>query len=210
MNEDEIEDDMELEVRRLPIQHLDAAAFEPYGVILGPETADSPNFNRAPGNLGFLWVQRAMEFPTQPYLGSLRYYYRSMRCAYMQKHPASTIVLIPMGGQASVIYLAVDDGADRPDPATLQAVLLDGRNGVVLHPGTWVRYAFPVGPWVDFAYVTQRVDPATANTTDDTVRFQLHEEYGIVLDVEFARPVGAELGPGESVTALPTQNPPFE
>jgi hypothetical protein len=153
-----------MEIRHLAVQHLDVEAFESYGVVLGPETADSPNFNRAPGNLGFLWIQRAMEFPKQPYLGWLRYYYRSM----------------------------------------------DGRNGVVLHPGTWVRYAFAVGPWVDFAYVTQRVDPATANSTDDTVRFQLHEEYGLVLDVEFATPDGAELGPGDSVVGLPPQNPPHE
>ena len=105
----------EIRVRQLPIEHLDPTMFEPFGAVVGPETADSPHLNRSPGNMGFLWIQRALEFPKQPYLGALRYYYRGMRCEFLQKHPASTIVLIPLGGQASVIYVALDDGSDQPD-----------------------------------------------------------------------------------------------
>lgn len=198
-----------LEIRRLPVTQLSREDFAPYGIVIGPESAESPNFNRAPGNLGFLWIQRELEFPRQAYLGALRYYNRAMRCAFLQRHPESTVVLLPMGGQASVIFVALDDGDGSPDLDSARAVVLDGRQGVIIHPGTWLRYAFPIGPWVDFAYITQRVDPATANSTDDTVRYLLDEMLGIVLDVDFVAPDGAEMGPGDSVAALPPKDPPY-
>jgi len=200
----------ELEIRRLPVRHLDPLTFEPYGTIVGPETAESPNFNRAPGNLGYLWIQKALEFPRQPYVGCVRYYYRATRCEFLQKHPASTVVLIPMGAGTSVIFVAIDDGSDRPDLSTAQAILLEGGRGVVLHRGTWVRYAFPLSPFVDFAYVTQRVDPATANVSDDVVRSRLDEDFGLVLDVDFRPGAGMEIGPAGTVVSGPPRNPPFE
>jgi ureidoglycolate hydrolase len=199
-----------LEIRRLPVRHLDAVAFAPYGAVIGPETADSPNLNRAPGYLGYLWIQKALEFPRQAYVGCVRYYYRATRCEFVQKHPASTVVLIPLGLRASVIFVATDDGADRPDLATAQAFLLEGGRGVVLHRGTWVRYAFPLAPFVDFAYVTQRVDPATANSSDDVVRSRLDVDFGLVLDVEFQAIADLEIGPGGAVVSGRPRNPPLE
>ena len=200
----------QVEVRRLPLRQLERAAFEPYGVIIGPETADSPNLNRAPGYLSYLWIQKPLEYPGQAYIGSVRYYYRATRCDFVQKHPASTVVLIPLGHQPSVIFVASDDGSDRPDLATARVFLLTGGAGVILHRGTWVRYAYPLGPFADFAYITQRVDPKTANTTDDVVRCVLDAMFGLVLDIETEPPSGVELGAGGAVTSGPPRNPPLE
>jgi hypothetical protein len=61
---------------------------------------------------------------------------------------------------------------------------------------------------VDFAYLTQRVDPATANTTDDTLRFRLVDHLGLVLDVSHEPPPDAELGPGGAVIGLSPKEPP--
>jgi len=198
------------DVLRVPVEPLDQDRFGPYGSIIGPETADSPRLNRAPGNLGFLWIQKALEFPRQPYVGSLRYYHRATRCEFMQKHPASTVVLIPLGFAPSVVYVATDDGADRPDLASLRAFLLEGGRGIILDRGTWIRYAYPLGPFADFAYVTQRVDAATANVSDDVVRCRLDETFGKVLDIEFVAPPDAELGVGGAVVAGPPRRPPHE
>ncbi len=199
-----------VEVRRLPVSSLDAAAFDPYGAIIGPESADSARLNRAPGNLGYLWIQKPLEFPRQAYVGSLRYYYRATRCEFMQKHPESTVVLIPLGFAPSVIYVATEGNPGEPDLATARAFLLEGGRGVILHRGTWVRYAYPLGPFADFAYVTQRVDPATANTSDDVVRCRLDETFGLVLDVEFRPGPDAVIGNGEVVVSGPPRHPPHE
>ena len=199
-----------LEVRRLPVSPLDAAAFDPYGAIIGPESADSPRLNRAPGNLGYLWIQKPLEFPRQAYVGSLRYYYRATRCEFMQKHPESTVVLIPLGFAPSIIYVATDGNPDEPDLATARAFLLEGGRGVILHRGTWVRYAYPLGAFADFAYVTQRVDPATANTSDDVVRCRLDETFGLVLDVEFRPGQDAVIGNDDVVVSGPPRHPPHE
>jgi ureidoglycolate hydrolase len=195
---------------RLPVTHLERASFAPYGAVIGAEAADSPNFNRAPGNLGFLWAQHPLEFPSQPQLCTLRYYYRAARCEFVQRHPASTVVLIPMGLRASIIYVALDDGFGRPELASARAILLEGDRGVIMHRGTWLRYAYPIGPFVDFAYVTQRLDPGTANSTDDVERCSLDETFGLVLDVDFTPPPGALTGSGGAVVQGTPRNPPLE
>ncbi len=199
------------DVRRLAVEPLDRGTFEPFGAVIAPETADSPNLNRAANNLGYLWVQKELEFPGRAYMCSLRYYYRGNRCEFVQKHPASTITLITLGMHPAAFVVAPDvDG--RPDVAAARAFLLTGGTGVVLHRGTWVRYAYPLGAYVDFAYVTQRVDPATANTTDDVVRVNLDSELGFVFDLEFAPPADDDyqLGPSGAVVAGPPHNPPGE
>ena len=198
-------------VRRLAVEHLDRVAFEPFGAVIAPETADSPNLNRASNNLGYLWVQKELEFPGRAYMCSLRYYYRGNRCEFVQKHPASTITLIALGMHPAAVVVVPDAGG-RPDVDAARAFLITGATGVVIHRGVWVRYAYPLGAYVDFAYVTQRVDPATANTSDDVVRVNLDTELGFVFDLEFAPPDGDgyEFGPSGAVVAGPPHNPPGE
>jgi len=197
-------------VRRLPVFQFTADAFGPYGAVIGPEEADSPNLNRAPGNLAYLWIQKALEFPRQPYVGCVRYYQRAMRCEFLQKHPDSTIFLVPLSAQASVIYVATDDEHDRPDLETARAFLLTGGRGLILDRGVWIRYAYPLGAFADFAYITQRVDPATANVSDDVVRCGLVDTFGLALDIAFEAPQGYDLGAGGAVVAGPPHQPPFE
>jgi ureidoglycolate hydrolase len=198
-------------VRRLAVEPLDRAAFEPFGAVIAPETSDSPNLNRAANNLGYLWVQKELEFPGRAYMCSLRYYYRGNRCEFVQKHPASTVTLITLGMHPAAFVVAPDvDG--RPDVDAARAFLLAGGTGVVINRGTWLRYAYPLGAYVDFAYITQRVDPATANTTDDVVRVNLDSERGFVFDLEFAPPAGDgyQFGPSGALVAGPPHNPPGE
>ena len=198
-------------VRRLAVEHLDRVAFEPFGAVIAPETVDSPNLNRASNNLGYLWVQKELEFPGRAYMCSLRYYYRGNRCEFVQKHPASTITLITLGMHPAAVVVVPDAGG-RPDVDAARAFLITGATGVVIHRGVWVRYAYPLGAYVDFAYVTQRVDPATANTSDDVVRVNLDTELGFVFDLEFAPPEGDgyEYGPSGAVVAGPPHDPPGE
>jgi|SRR5579859_1704479 len=202
----------EYSVRRLPVQHIEREAFAKFGTLIAPETADSPRLNRAPGHFGYLWVQKELEFPKTAYMCALRYYHRGTRCEFLQKHPASTIVLIAMGAGASVFYAAPDDGHDHPDVDEAQAFLLRASQGIVLHRGIWVRYAYPVGEFSDFAYVTQRVDPATANSTDDVVRSNLDKDFGIVLEASLDPAPGApfEFGPSGAVVSGPPRHPPSD
>ena len=199
-------------VRRLTVERLDREAFEPFGALIAPETPDSPRLNRAPGNLGFLWVQKALEFPKQAYMCTVRYYHRGNRCEFVQKHPGSTVTMITLGMAPAVFIVAPDAGEDRPDVDAARAFLLAGGTGVVIDRGVWVRYAYPVGEYADFAYVTQRVDPATANVSDDVVRVNLDRELGFVFDFDFAPPDGPgyEHGPSGAITAGPPRSPPWQ
>lgn len=199
----------DLDVRPLSVRPLDATAFRPFGAVIAPETADAPSLNRSPGNLGFLWVHKQLEFPKAAYICSLRYYYRGNRCEFLQKHPQSTVTLIPVAG-ISAIVVAPNNAAGGPDVDAAQAFLLEPGRGAVLHRGVWVRYAYPLTQFADFAYVTQRVDPATANVSDDTVRVNLDTDLGFVFDLAFDVPSGEGHAhtPSGALAAGPERDPP--
>lgn len=199
----------DLTVRPLSVRPLEAMAFRPFGAVIAPETADAPSLNRSPGNLGFLWVHKELEFPKAAYMCSLRYYYRGNRCEFLQKHPDSTVTLIPVSG-VSAIVVAPDDASGGPDVDATQAFLLEPGRGAVIHRGVWLRYAYPLTPFADFAYVTQRVDPATANVSDDTVRANLDTDLGLVFDLVFDVPAGEGYAhtPSGALAAAPERNPP--
>ena len=73
-----------------------------------------------------------------------------------------------------------------------------------------MRYAFPLGEFADFAYVTQRVDSATANVSDDVVRANLDTELRVVFDLVFDVPTGERhtLTPSGALATGPERNPP--
>jgi ureidoglycolate hydrolase len=196
-------------VHPVRLERVEREVFQPFGSMIAAESLDSPRFNRSPGNLGVLWVQEELFFPGSFYMCTLRYYYRGATCEFLQRHPASTVTLIPLGRRPSVIFVAPPGPGDSPPaPETVRAFLLDGDAGVVLHRNTWLRYAFPLSDYVDFAYITQRVDPATANSTDDVERYVLADEAGAVVKFQIDSPDDAELGPGGAVLARPQQQPP--
>jgi ureidoglycolate hydrolase len=203
---------VEPDIQRIAVEPLSSESFARFGSVIRAEAMDSPNLNRAPGNLGVLWVQRALSFPGQAYLGTLRYYYRGVRCEFVQRHPESTVVLIPLGGRPSVVVAAGAAPDGSPSLSDAHAFLLDGSAGIVFHPNIWLRYAYPIGEFTDFAYITQRVDPETANTTDDTVRCNLDQEFSSVLEFAFSQPEGDEyeFGPGGVVRVGPPRRPPWE
>jgi ureidoglycolate lyase len=186
-------------VHRVAAQPLDAQAFAPFGTVIEAGDVDSPSLNRAPGQMAFMWVHRSLEYPRTPFVATCRYLFRGARCEYVQRHPASTVVLVPLDGQPSVIWFMPDaDGS--PDIARAQAVLLDGHRGIVVAPGVWLRYAYPVLDTADFAYVSARVDPE-----EDIERVYLERDQGVVLEwyVDQPRGEGVETTPGGAVMKLP-------
>jgi hypothetical protein len=146
-----------------------------------------------------MWVHQQLQYPKTPFIATCRYYARGARCEYLQKHPASTVVLIPLDGNPSVIWVAPDRDGE-PDLAGARAFLLDGRRGVVVNPGVWIRYAYPILATADFAYISAREDPE-----DDIVRRQIERDDGVVLEWYIAAPAGegVELTAGGAVTRLP-------
>jgi ureidoglycolate hydrolase len=190
---------LQIDVRRVAVEPLDAATFRPFGSVVEAGGADDPTLNRAPGHMAYMWVHQQLQYPKLPFIATCRYYLRGVRCEYLQKHPASTVVLIPLDGKPSVIWVALDrDGA--PDLVDVRAFLLDGRRGVVVNPGVWIRYAYPILETADFAYISAREEPE-----DDIVRRYLERDDGVVLEWFIDGPAGegVEGTPGGAVTRLP-------
>jgi hypothetical protein len=108
--------------------------------------------------------------------------------------------MIPLDGNPSVVILMPDRNG-LPDVDAAEAILLDGRRGIVVDPGNWIRYAYPVCETASFAYVSARVDP-----DDDIRRVHLDTELGIVLEWYFGPPdvPGVRLSPSGAVIGLPS------
>lgn len=188
-------------VRRVPVRPLDSEAFKRFGSVIEPGGVNDPTLNRAPGQMGFLWVHQFLTYPKPPFIGTCRYYYRGARCEYVQQHPESTLVLIPIDGKPSVVWV-MPDLAGAPVVDQAEAILLDGRRGIVVNPGFWIRYAYPLLDTADFAYVSARFD-----AEDDIQRVNLERDHGIVLEWYFDAPAGptVSLTPGGAVLSLSTK-----
>jgi hypothetical protein len=163
---------------------------------------DDPTLNRAPGQMAYMWVHQFLTYPKPPFIATCRYLYRGARCEYVQRHPASTVVLIPLDGHPSVVWM-IPDRDGRPDLDEAEAVLLDGHRGIVVDPGVWIRYAYPLVDTADFAYVSARVDPE-----DDIERVYLERDSGVVLEWYLDAPdgPGVRLTPGGAVLGLPSRS----
>jgi ureidoglycolate hydrolase len=194
----------DIAVRRIAVRRLDEESLGDSGSIVTPGSVTDESLNRAPGQMAFLWVHQFLDFPAKPYIASSRYYFRGARCEYLQRHPESTLVLLPLGATPSVIFVAGDAGGE-PDLSVARAILLDGKRGVVLNPGVWVRYAYPIGEYADFAYVSSRVDPR-----DDIEHVYLEERFGTILEWYFGPPEqdGVTFSTGGAVLGLPERLPP--
>jgi ureidoglycolate hydrolase len=190
---------LQVDVRRVAVMPLEAEAFSAFGAVVEPGATDDATLNRAPGQMAYMWVHRQLEYPKLPFIATCRYYFRGARCEYLQKHPASTVVLIPLDAKPSVIWVAPDRDGE-PDLDGARAILLDGRRGVVVNPGTWIRYAYPVLDTADFAYVSAREDPE-----DDIVRRYIERDDNVVLEWYVDAPTGegVRLTDGGAVTRLP-------
>jgi ureidoglycolate hydrolase len=190
---------LQIDVRRVAVEPVDATGFRPFGSVVEPGGPDDPTLNRAPGQMAYMWVHQQLEYPKPPFIATCRYYFRGARCEYLQKHPASTVVLIPLDAKPSVIWVALDRDGE-PDLAGARAFLLDGRRGLVVNPGIWVRYAYPVLDTADFAYISAREDPE-----DDIVRRYIERDDNVVLEWYVDAPAGDGVSTtaGGAVTGLP-------
>jgi ureidoglycolate hydrolase len=188
-------------VRRVAVRPLESGAFKRYGSVIEPAAVDDPSLNRAPGQMAYMWVHQFLSYPKPVFIATCRYLYRGARCEYVQRHPASTVVLIPTDGKPSVVWL-MPDREGRPDLDLVEAILLDGHRGIVVDPGHWIRYAYPLTETAEFAYLSARVDPE-----DDIERVYLERDHGTVLEWYFDAPHGAgvTLTPGGAVVGLPAR-----
>ena len=151
--------------------------------------------------MAYMWVQQALQCPKPPYIATCRYYYRGARVEYLQQHPESTVLLAPLDGHPSVIMLAPDlEG--QPDIANVEAIPLDGRRGVVVNPGVWIRYAYPILETADYAYVSARMDPE-----HDIWRVYIDRDHGMVLEWFFGAPTaeGVTFSESGAVLRLPAK-----
>jgi ureidoglycolate hydrolase len=122
---------LQIDVRRVAVEAIDAVAFTAFGTVVEPGSAEDPTLNRAPGQMAYMWVHQQLRYPRTPFIATCRYHARGARCEYLQKHPASTVVLIPLDGNPSVIWVAPDRD-DEPDLGEVRAFLLERDDGVVL------------------------------------------------------------------------------
>ncbi|MCI1191285.1 ureidoglycolate lyase [Calidifontimicrobium sp. SYSU G02091] len=116
-----------------------ADAFAPYGWVVDP-TAQAPG---APINAGT--SERLDGFGAlaltadggAPCLAVFRARAQPAQGPWqvLERHRLGTQTFVPLGGARCLVVVAL--GADAPDPATLAAFVVGGRQAFKLHAGTW-------------------------------------------------------------------------
>lgn len=72
-------------------------------------------------------------------------------CTRLERHPMSSQLFMPLGGQRFGVVVALGEAA--PDPATLRAFVTNGRQGVNYAPGTWHHPAIALDDVTEFLVV---------------------------------------------------------
>ena len=148
------------EVFTVQAEPLTAAAFAPYGQVVG---ADECVMELGGGEVFHLNV--------------LSYEHRPIEADHLNRHHKATQMLVSLAGKPWVIFCAASSVAftSRDDLAQVRAFIADGSAGVNLALGTWHE-----GPYA----LTDRVDLVNvqgAHVEDDNEVAYLEKDLGVVL-----------------------------
>ena len=134
-----------------------------------------------------------------PFIATCRYLFRAQSLRLRPAPSREYGRADPLGGRPECVWF-LPDADGHPDTEQAEAVLLDGRHGVVMSPGSWIRYAYPLIASADFAYISARVDPE-----EDIERVYLERDQDMVLEwyLDTTSGAGIETTPGGAVLKLP-------
>ena len=161
----------------LQVQPLSAAAFAPYGEVIGIPAAGVPGAGRADGlsvraingGTSQRWdMPGALQLHAQggePCVAVFRAQAQALVGPWrlLERHRLGTQTFIPMAGARCVVLVARGEAV--PDPATLAAFAVDGAQGFTLHADTWHHglIALEAGDFVVIERRAAEVDCEFAN-----------------------------------------------
>jgi ureidoglycolate lyase len=133
----------------LQVQPLSAAAFAPYGEVIGIPVTGVPGAGRADGlsvraingGTSQRWdMPDALQLHAQggePCVAVFRAQAQALVGPWrlLERHRLGTQTFIPLAGARCVVLVARGEAA--PDPVTLAAFAVDGAQGFTLHADTW-------------------------------------------------------------------------
>lgn len=175
---------------RIAVEPGDADSLAPFGALLGRR----PGLPVMPIDYyrGTVAVSRPVDFfckgdvelsltTLQPRPGKVR---------YMERHYMHTQTFIPLAGKPFVIVMAPPNNARIPDLASLRAFRLDGQAGLMLHPGTWHEFPFPLAPDSDVIVALSRQTTEDLRNKDP----ETEEAFGPDLEkIDLVRRLGLEI-----------------
>jgi ureidoglycolate lyase len=127
----------------LELQPLSAAAFAPYGVVIGIPAvgAGAPPVRAINGGTSQRFdMPGGLDLHAQggePCVAVFRAQAQALDGPWrvLERHRLGSQTFIPLAGARCVVLVARGDAA--PDPATLAAFAVDGAQGFTLHADTW-------------------------------------------------------------------------
>lgn len=137
----------------LPAAPLDAAAFAPFGSVLGLP-AGEPTLAR--GDITFWHATGDLAgLAGSGVTGHLIAHRREARLTRIERHVRTPEVFLALTGRSLFVVGAPGDA----DPAGLRAFVLEAGQGVLLHPGTWHWAPYPLTETATFLLVLRAETP---------------------------------------------------
>jgi ureidoglycolate lyase len=144
------------EVIDIPIESLTDDAFAPFGSVIAELPAGVPAvYGIKPARVLDFGIEGSAR------LVVVRYPHQPMEFARLERHVLVTETRVPLLPVLTVMVVAPaaakEDQAGYPEPASVRAFLLDGRQGILLYRGVWHGLdCYPVGrPHVDFLVISE-------------------------------------------------------
>ena len=127
----------------IKVQPLTPEAFQPFGVVLQlPQR--SPDIET---EINRYWDDAApFRVTGAPQLGFLEAHRRPFVVEWMEFHKSHTQGFIPLGGESFIIAVAPPGTPLVQVPYAVQAFLMEGSCGVIIHQFTWHHVLFPLAP----------------------------------------------------------------
>lgn len=137
----------------LPASPLSAAAFAPFGTVLG-RPAGEPTLER--GDITFWHATGDLAgLEGSGVTGHLIAHRREPLLSQIERHVRTPEVFLALNGRS----LFVVGMPGEADPDTLRAFVIEPGEGVLLHPGTWHWAPFPLTPTATFLLVLRAQTP---------------------------------------------------
>lgn len=140
-------------IRRLPVEHADAATVAPYGVLVAADAARQPRTSAFYGDKVELWSQPDFRSDADTCLSVARAHPRAREVLWMERHFKHTQTFVSLGARPFIMVLGAPTVGPAPDPDNVRALRFDGGAGFMLHIGTWHEFPFAVADSADLLVI---------------------------------------------------------
>lgn len=178
-----LNDRKERKTLNIKVNKLEHSSFKPYGALISPDDV-APCISNKEFDF-WLGLDNIITGNDTAQINWLNIKYNpDFICNYLEQHINCTTTLIPVEGQAIILFGLSENNNHPdilPDLKSVKAFYFDGSKGVNLKPGTWFWNRCPMNSRASFVAILKH---NFIYNDSDTKIVDLREKFGISIKLE--------------------------